>query len=166
MTSTTTNTKRSFQDMSRDELIQALERRDATIAELKKKKAKKAAVLSSQTNADPARVAIKAEKLRKMAAQQIKRQMKWKPSCKYGTARWSWTALCDEPTFRAFRGLGEGQKTKGGKIPTDDFEELLGTDLCTSIRYGYLYLKGENVNITYKKADGGELKITGGYGMP
>lgn len=164
--SSSTN-KRSLEDMSKPELIEEIQRRDQIISELKKK-ARKTSANSSPSPAvadNPEKVAAQVQKLKKLAAQQIKKQMKWKPSCKHGTARWSYSALVDENVFREFRGgLKAGEKTKGTKMSTDAFEDLLGTELCTSIRYGYLNLKGENVNITYKKNDG-EMKITGGYGM-
>ncbi|XRB02751.1 hypothetical protein NFJ02_15g21050 [Pycnococcus provasolii] len=105
-----------------------------------------------------------ATKLKTMAYRAIKSQMKWKPSCKHGTKpRWSWDALCDEATFRAFRGLEPTEKAKGGKMTTEDFTDLLGHgSITTSIRFGYLSLAGESVNITYAN---GSLKITGAYGL-
>jgi hypothetical protein len=56
-------------------------------------------------------------------------------------------------------------KQKGGKVPIETFEDdLVGQGISTSIRYGYLYLRNDTVNITYSKT-AGEIKITGAYGM-
>jgi len=173
-TTTTTTAKRAFQELSRDELIAELEKRDVTIASLLKKAKKTAAASSdgaagstkaSAAQPDPHLVAKKADKLRTMAYQQIKKQMKWKPACKRGSARFSWAAICDEPTFRAFLQLGAQDKTKGGKIPLEKFEDdIIGQNFHVSIRYGSLHLAGQHVNITYSK-DAEEIKINGAYGV-
>jgi DUF438 domain-containing protein len=155
-----TNNKRSFDDLTKDELIAELEKRDAIIAKLKKAKT----ITPDSENVDPAKVAAKAEKLKTMASQQIKRQMKWKPSCKHGTSRFSWSGISDEHTFRSFMGLSPKDKVKGGRLSIEKFENLVGKEITASIRYGHLRLKGETVNITYKQADN-EIKITGGYGL-
>ena len=55
-------------------------------------------------------------------------------------------------------------KQKGGKVPIETFEDLVGQGISTSIRYGYLYLLNDTVNITFRKT-AGEIKITGAYGM-
>ena len=171
--------KRSFDEMTPVvELLQELQAREERIAKLEsecqrlKKKTKAsseppvsaAKVSPVQQAADPAKVQAAADKLAQIAARGIKSQMKWKASCKHGIARWSWASLCDEPTFRAFMGLKGAEKTKGGKVPVDAFQDMLGVTLSTSIRYGSLHLRNDTVNITYKK-DSGEIKITGAYGM-
>ena len=175
-TTTTTTAKRAFQELSRDELIAELEKRDATIASLLKKAKTTAAASASSGGAagssakassqpDPQLVAKKADKLRTMAYQQIKKQMKWKPACKRGSARFSWAAMCDEPTFRAFLQLGAADKTKGGKISLEKFEDdIIGQNFYVSIRYGSLHLAGQHVNVTYSK-DEEEIKINGAYGV-
>jgi len=167
--------KRSFSDVSPEELITELQNRDALIAELEGqcKKLKKTAATTKPAAAvaaaavspvDPAKAEAGSAKLKKIAVRGIKSQMKWKPSLKHGTGRWSWSALCDEATFRVFMGLQPKDKTKGGKVPIDKFESLVGTAISASIRYGSLQLVKENVNVTYNKNDG-EIKITGAYGM-
>lgn len=158
-------TKRPFRDLSKEELIEELERHQQIIVELKKKAKTSNSSTSTQKSIDPDKLAERVSKIKKLAAQQIKKQMKWKPSCKYGTPRWSWSTFVDENVFRALRGLKEGEKTKGTKLSPDAFEEMVGTELCTSIRYGgQLTLKGENVNITYNSKEG-QMRISGGYGL-
>jgi hypothetical protein len=159
--------KRKYEDLTRDELIAALQKLDAEHQKLQteNKRLKQSASKGSTASVDPEKLRQAGLKLRSMAVRGIKSQMKWKPSCKYSKARFSWSSMCDEATFRAFRGLKETDKKKGtGKMSIEDFESLVGTSITTSIRYGYLSLVGENVNITYGK-DSGELKVTGYYGL-
>lgn len=54
-------------------------------------------------------------------------------------------------------------KAKGRKVAVEEFEDMMGTEITTSIRYGSLCLRKENVNISYSAS--GEIKITGAYGM-
>ena len=121
--------KRTFDEMSKEDLIQELESRDKMIAQLRMEhtKLQKAAIrtatsqsstsgpttATTTTIVSPEKAAEKAGQLLKISVRNIKSQMKWKPSCKHGTApRWSFTAFCDEPTFRAFMKLDAKDKTK------------------------------------------------------
>jgi len=168
------NNKRSYDELSKEELVEALKQRDEDITKvqsenkrLKKslKDVKSSTSAGAAMGADPEKVRAAGLKLRQMAVKGIKSQMKWKPSCKHSKARFSWSSLCDEPTFRAFRGMKVDDKKKGtGKMAIDDFETLVGCTIETSIRYGHLSLVGGNVNINFNK-DSGELKVTGGYGL-
>lgn len=162
------STKRDFVTMTAEELIKELKHRDARIETLERecKKLKASAANSIPTSAgkviSPEKVKESADKLKKLVIRGVKSQMKWKPSCKRGSARFSWGSLCDEDTFRAFMDIPQNQKAKGKKFTADEFQDFLGTDLTSSIRYGYLYLRG-NANVTYTKD--GEIKVTGGYGL-
>ena len=50
------------------------------------------------------------------------------------------------------------------KMEPEQFKnDVLKEDLSASIRYGYLYLRG-NVNVSYSQANK-TIKVTGGYGM-
>jgi hypothetical protein len=153
--------KRSYEQMSPKELIAELLDRETRVAELESEN--KRLKSSSSPSKDPAKVAADIAKLKQLAARSIKSQMKWKATCKNGVARWSWGALCDEETFRAFLNLQEKDKTKGKKMDAEAFQEFIGAHLQKSIRYGYLFLRG-NANVTYRKDDG-EIRINGGYGM-
>jgi hypothetical protein len=118
--------KRTFDEMSKEDLIQELDSRDKIIAQLRLEhtKLQKAAIRTATTQSStsgptttsivsPEKAAEKAAQLIKILVRNIKSQMKWKPSCKHGTApRWSFTAFCDEPTFRAFMKLDAKDKTK------------------------------------------------------
>ena len=158
--------KRSFEEMSQEELIEQLQARDKMIqklqAECKKLKKEKPAAAATIS---PEKAREKAQKLKTIAYRNIKSQMKWKPKCKYGTARWSFAGLCDEPTFRALMNLTDKDKTKGKKMTIEAFQAMMGCgSITSSIRYGYLELKNDTVNVSYSQKDG-QIKITGAYGM-
>lgn len=151
-----------YASLSKEELICLLKDRDSTISKIEGecKKLKRAA----PAEISPEKAREKADKLRTHAYRGIKSQMKWKPSCKHGSARFSYTAMCSEPTFRQFMNLEDKDKTKGQKMEADDFEpKILGQYVSASIRYGYLSLKG-TVNVTFSPKNS-EIKITGGYGI-
>lgn len=154
--------------MTKDELISALQERDDRISQLEResKRAKKTTTMASPTMAatiSPEKMQQKVEQLRKLAYKGIKSQIKWQASCKNGTARFSNTGICDEATFRGFFQLQGKDKTKGGKVDVEKFQdEIQKNDICVSIRYGSLTLN-RDVNVTYNKATC-EIKINGGYG--
>jgi len=159
--------------MTHDELISALQERDVRITTLESDnnllKLEKSSFLLSPTpsapNAiSPEKVQAKADQLRELACRGIKSQMKWKPSCKKGTARFSYECMCDESTFRAFMRVGDKEKTKGKRMEVEEFQEnILGSELETSIRYGSLVAKGK-LTVSFDSSDD-IMKITGGYGM-
>lgn len=108
----------------------------------------------------------KVEQVRRLAFQGIKSQIKWRPSCKNGTARFVYTGSCDEITFRSLVGLQEkDKKTKGGKFPSRRFQDdILRNHFLVRIPNGYLSLNGD-VKVTYSNKGTGEIKITGAYGV-
>ena len=89
--------KRTFDEMSKEDLIQELESRDKMIAQLRMEhtKLQKAAIRTPTTQSStsgpttsivsPEKAAEKAGQLIKILVRNIKSQMKWKPSCKHGT---------------------------------------------------------------------------------
>ena len=169
--------------MTKDELISALRKRDDRISLLERqcKRAKttttttKISSLSASSatppppppppTISPEKIQQKVDQLRKLAYKGIKSQIKWRPSCREGTARFAYTGMCDEATFRGFFGLTKAKdKTKGGKVDCERFQDDMVTNrVVGKIRYGYLCLKG-NVNVTYNKTTC-EIKITGGFGL-
>lgn len=159
--------KRSFDTMTADELIQIIQDQESRIAVLenenKKLKTKTTATALVPTAVvSPQKLHEKVKQIQKLACRGIKSQMKWKSVCKYGTARFSWSSLCDEAVFRSLLQLDGKAKTKGAKFLEGEFSDIIGSTITASIRYGSLYVRGP-VNVSYTKS--GEIKITGGYGM-
>ncbi|OTA56797.1 hypothetical protein K449DRAFT_153695 [Hypoxylon sp. EC38] len=96
----------------------------------------------------------KAYALRNVVYRQIKRQMKWTPSCRAGRARWSYNGgAANAAVFlRAFRleaTNSKGKKWKQKKIPIDDFESCIG-EVEASIRWGSLRIMGPHVNLKWE----------------
>ncbi|TFK55661.1 hypothetical protein OE88DRAFT_1652076 [Heliocybe sulcata] len=103
-----------------------------------------------------------AEKLRKAAVSGIKKQMKWRDSCKNGTAKWAYDGVCPDPlVFGTLLKLGGPPTWKTKKIPKDEFEDVIG-HIVASARYNDMYITSKDVNVHYK--EGGEFKFSGTYG--
>ena len=81
-----------------------------------------------------------AYKLRITVAKDIKKQMKWQPSCRTGTTKWSYSsAVAHEDVFyRAFRIEKGGEKWKQKKVPMRDFEGVVGS-ISASVRSSDIY---------------------------
>ncbi|KAF7304068.1 hypothetical protein MIND_00638300 [Mycena indigotica] len=110
----------------------------------------------------PAEVAGRAEKLQSACVSGIKKQMSWKPSCKTGTAKWSYDGVCpDAAVFAALLGLSAPPKWKMHKYTVAEFEDIIGR-IKASARYSSLYLRG-SVNVRYQP-DEGTFKMSGSYG--
>ncbi|KAI0111027.1 hypothetical protein F4776DRAFT_358024 [Hypoxylon sp. NC0597] len=110
----------------------------------------------------------KAYALRNVVYRQIKRQMKWTPSCRVGRARWSYNGgAANAAVFlRAFRleaTNNKGKKWKQKKIPIDDFESCIG-QVEASIRWGSLRIMGPHVNLKWDKEDN-MFTVSGTYGL-
>ncbi|KAI0646220.1 hypothetical protein C8Q79DRAFT_1009877 [Trametes meyenii] len=103
-----------------------------------------------------------ADKLRRAAQSGIKKQMSWKPSCKTGSAKWSYDGICPDPeVFGALLGLGGPPKFKMKKFSTDEFQKLVGP-IQGSVRYDTLYITSAEVTVRW--SDTGEFKFSGSYG--
>ncbi|OBZ78325.1 hypothetical protein A0H81_02263 [Grifola frondosa] len=103
-----------------------------------------------------------AEKIRKAAHSGIKKQMTWKPSCKGGTAKWSYDGICPDPeVFGVLMGLGGPPKFKMKKFPKAEFESLIG-DFRASARYSDLYITSNDITVRWSET--GEFKFSGTYG--
>ncbi|EIW76272.1 hypothetical protein CONPUDRAFT_130799 [Coniophora puteana RWD-64-598 SS2] len=111
----------------------------------------------------PEQLAASVEKIRKAAGSGIKNQMKWRPSCKGGGAKWSYDGVCVDPNvFGALLGLEGPPKWKMHKMPIEEFENRFGC-IEGSARYSHLWLNGKHVNIRWA-ADEGTFKLSGTYG--
>ncbi|KAI0701681.1 hypothetical protein C8Q76DRAFT_633436 [Earliella scabrosa] len=106
-----------------------------------------------------------ADKLRKAAVSGIKKQMSWKPSCKTGSAKWSYDGICADPeVFGVLMNLGGPPTFKMKKFSVADFENCLG-GISASVRYvpyDTLYITSKEVTVRW--SDTGEFKFSGSYG--
>uniref|UniRef100_A0A7S0N1F1 Uncharacterized protein n=1 Tax=Pyramimonas obovata TaxID=1411642 RepID=A0A7S0N1F1_9CHLO len=105
---------------------------------------------------------VHAEKILSNMRKNIKAQLKWKPSCKTGSARWSYTTIVPEDVLKHILKIPANKPAKGCKLPVSDFTKLVG-DCSASIRYGCLYITGLHVNLRYSDS---ELTASGSYGLP
>lgn len=76
----------------------------------------------------PVKISERAQKIRDICAKEIKKQMKWQPSCKSGTTKWSYTEVVpNQEVFRAvMREENNAKSWKLRKISTGEFAELFG----------------------------------------
>ncbi|KAL1941659.1 hypothetical protein VTO73DRAFT_7098 [Trametes versicolor] len=110
----------------------------------------------------PAELEAAADKIRRAAQSGIKKQMTWKPSCKTGSAKFSYDGICPDPeVFGALIGLGGPPKFKMKKFSTDEFQKLVGP-VEGSVRYDTLHITSSEVTVRW--SDSGEFKFSGSYG--
>jgi hypothetical protein len=149
----------------------------------------------------PEDIARAAEKLRSACVSGIKKQMtvrdpspfstrffidwpvQWKPSCKSGSAKWSYDGVCSDPAvFGSLLNLSAPPKWKMQKYTVPEFEAFIGSieasvryvshgifvcPWCSSrvvVRYDSLELMA-NVTVRYQP-DEGTFKMSGSYGAP
>ncbi|KAF9262957.1 hypothetical protein L218DRAFT_959775 [Marasmius fiardii PR-910] len=54
--------------------------------------------------------------------------MKWKPSCKTGSSKWSYDGVCNSPAvFGAMPKLGGPPAFKAKKMSAEDFQGIMGS---------------------------------------
>ncbi|KLO07904.1 hypothetical protein SCHPADRAFT_1001300 [Schizopora paradoxa] len=110
----------------------------------------------------PEQICAEAERLANTVNSGIKKQMSWKPSCKTGSAKFSFDGFCPDPNvFGALFNLEGPPKFKAKKFPKDEIQEYIG-DVVGSVRYDYLYITSD-VNVRWNP-DTGEFKFSGSYG--
>ncbi|CAD0091866.1 unnamed protein product [Aureobasidium vineae] len=110
------------------------------------------------------KIAERAKKTRDVCAAEIKKQMKWQPSCK-GSTKWSYTGIVPhEDVFYKLFGFEKSKKPwKQKAIDTVDLEQYIG-DISAPIRYNTLNLTGNSVKVHWDQ-DENTLKLTGTYGL-
>ena len=155
----TVNKLSSYKDMSKDDLIKVIQEKDKEIDKLKNKQISLRVVAPKA--ADPQ---ANAAKLRTMVIKGIQSQFKWKNSMKHTNARFSWTSLCDEATFKALFKIPPAEKVKkqGRKVPVDELHELMGSVIEKRNRYDILAIVGDHVTVTYLSEEG-QIRISGNY---
>ncbi|CAD6927697.1 unnamed protein product [Tilletia controversa] len=139
-------------------------------AAIKKAASSRAAPAASSSTAapvwTPAKVAEAAQKIRKNTAAAIKKQMKWQPSCKKGTTKWSISVLA--PTVEVLKAVfgfpATDKEVKLKKLTMEEFERAFGC-IEVSIRYGSLEITGTTVTLRWS-AETSQFSLSGTYGVP
>ena len=104
-----------------------------------------------------------AAKLKGAAASGIKKQMKWRPSCKTSGAAWSYDGVCADATvFGAILNIDGPPTFKMKKYTVDEFQGFVGY-ISASAMYNSMDLLG-NVNVRWDAAEG-TFKFSGKYGV-
>ncbi|CAF9925754.1 MAG: hypothetical protein HETSPECPRED_005922 [Heterodermia speciosa] len=111
------------------------------------------------------KIAERTNKLADQAAKAIKKQMKWQPSCKRGTTKWSHTGVAlNAQVFFSMMNLPQnGKAWKQKKISRREFKIAI-RDKGFSNRYGRLRITGEHVNIKWA-AEENSFTLSGTYDL-
>ncbi|KAI4738050.1 hypothetical protein E4T50_11489 [Aureobasidium sp. EXF-12298] len=111
------------------------------------------------------KIAERAKKTRDVCAAEIKKQMKWQPSCKKGSTKRSYTGIVPhEDVFYKLFGFEKPKKPwEQEKIDMNDFENSID-HISASIRYGSLRLTGDGVKVNWDQ-DEKTFKLSGTYGL-
>lgn len=139
---------------------------------------------AGKTVETPEKIAERANKIRDICHKEIEKQMKWQPSCKTSSTKWS--SQCVVPSTEVFSkvfGVEEGAKPwKQKKISTSEFQQLFGhisksvsyrivqvarwksADLDARCRYNYLNITSDTVSIQWKPDDM-TFEVSGTYGI-
>ncbi|KAI1084985.1 hypothetical protein F5B20DRAFT_520487 [Whalleya microplaca] len=92
--------------------------------------------------------------------------MKWVPSCRRGTARWSYTGSVSDPAV-FFKTFGEsptdakGKKWKQKRVPV---HEIFFGNIEASIRFGSLKITGTHVTLKWDE-ENSMFTVSGRYGL-
>ena len=183
-----THTRASLASLSHDELLDVAETLAARVRVLEASlvspstfPAKTSPPPFSAETAEAAQATVQAQlaKVCAVALKGIKAQMKWKQSCKAGTAKWSYEGLCSPAVAAALlkdylkpKELREildvsQRKAVAKKIDVQAFYTLFGAStygVSVSIRYGSLSITGSTVMMRFDNVSG-ELKVSGTYGV-
>ncbi|GAA5883160.1 hypothetical protein JCM16303_006119 [Sporobolomyces ruberrimus] len=135
--------------------------------ETEKQKKQPIVVTEEETWSDE-KVATKVQQIKQMANKDIAKQLKWQPSCKTGTTKWSYTGMV--PNDRVFFALFDlpvprlkKEHWKVKKLPMKDFEDCIGR-VRNSMRYGWLSVTGDTVTLQWNAEDK-TFTFKGTYGL-
>ncbi|KAI4741603.1 hypothetical protein E4T50_07984 [Aureobasidium sp. EXF-12298] len=111
------------------------------------------------------KIAERARKTRDVCSTEIRKQMKYSPSCKKGNAKWSYTGIVPhEDVFYKLFGFEKPKKLwKQKVIDMSDFHQHVGA-ITATIRYGCLRITGDSVKVSWDQ-DEKTFKLNGTYGL-
>ncbi|KAI4841821.1 hypothetical protein E4T44_07666 [Aureobasidium sp. EXF-8845] len=111
------------------------------------------------------KIAERARKTRDVCSTEIRKQMKWQPSCKKGSAKWSFTGIVphEDVFYKLFRLEKPKKPWKQKAIDMSDFNQAIGA-ITSTIRYGSLSITGESVKVHWDQ-DEKTFKLAGTYGL-
>ncbi|KAI4841717.1 hypothetical protein E4T44_07724, partial [Aureobasidium sp. EXF-8845] len=111
------------------------------------------------------KIAERARKTRDVCSTEIRKQMKWQPSCKKGSTKWSYTGIVphEDVFYKLFRLEKPKKPWKQKAIDMNDFNQAIGA-ITSTIRYGSLGLTGESVKVHWDQ-DEKTFKLSGTYGL-
>ncbi|KAF2631536.1 hypothetical protein BU25DRAFT_407188 [Macroventuria anomochaeta] len=103
---------------------------------------------------------------RKMLVEGIERlMMKWTPSCKTGTARFTYECQVSSPyIYKLVLGLPSGHNKKKFKMSVSDFHNTVGRPKG-KVRHNVLVITGSDVSVRWMP-DESIYKISGTFGKP
>jgi hypothetical protein len=129
------------------------------------------------------KIAERARKTRDVCSTEIRKQMKWQPSCKKGSTKWSYSGMVphEDVFYKLFRLEKPKKPWKQKAIDMSDFNQSIGAITSTvsltlllqnskkytdfvQIRYGCLSLTGDSVKVHWDQ-DEKTFKLTGTYGL-
>ncbi|KAK4934466.1 hypothetical protein LTR10_024280 [Elasticomyces elasticus] len=100
-----------------------------------------------EPNLSAEKVLEKAQSARKQMIKNVKAQLKWKPTAKIGSAKWSYSGtVANEQVFLKLFGL-PAFKGKQTKLPRKTFNALTDEEVSASVRYDTLYVTGDHVRL-------------------
>ncbi|KAK4507722.1 hypothetical protein PRZ48_001457 [Zasmidium cellare] len=113
----------------------------------------------------PEKINERALKVRELVGKEVKKQMKWQPSCKRGSTKWSYKGMVPNvDVFNKVFEIESGSKAfKLKKVPMREFTKLFGY-IYASCRYNDLTITGEHVNLKWD-AEESTFQLSGTYGI-
>uniref|UniRef100_A0A0W0G2F9 Uncharacterized protein n=1 Tax=Moniliophthora roreri TaxID=221103 RepID=A0A0W0G2F9_MONRR len=109
----------------------------------------------------PEKISERVAKTRDICAAEIKKQMKWQPSCKQISSQFGHPFTLKSSDLFGIEKGGKAWKIK--KVPLSDFQNRVGW-ITASIRYGSLRLTGAEVRIGWNKEEK-TFTLGGTYGL-
>ncbi|KAK6409588.1 hypothetical protein LTR81_016128 [Elasticomyces elasticus] len=111
------------------------------------------------------KIAERADKTRDVCRAEIKKQMKWQPSCKQGSTKWSYNGLVphEDVFYKLFRFEKPKKPWKVKKIDRGEFDDIMD-GISASVRCNTLRITGADVKVHWDQEEK-TFKLVGTYGL-